>query len=401
ASRGGDACWQYTLYTYTGNRLMSLSGALTGTYIYDANGNATKDRTGMTFRYNHLNLPDSVWNTGNTVKVGYLYNSLGTKLRKIATAGGTTTWRDYVSGIEYSKGGSGARSIVLIHTEEGYLQRNASNNTYTYHYNLTDHWGNVRATLQRTGPATGNVIQKHDYYPFGKAKAIVTSGINKYLYNGKELQGELGGQYDYGARFYDEEIGRWNVIDAMLENHYEFSHYNYVMNNPLTYINPFGLDTLSANTDYMKTYKEGVDVVAIDEVTVTRSLDVQEQRVEGVGQPGTAESMIPVWGSGRAAIDHFQHGNYGWGAFHTAMAVSDVFLVKSIAIGLGKGAWKAGSHSWSATRKWMGKRGYAEAGQPVHHWAVPQATAKKYGVEGLTNQPWNLMTFPNQSLHMR
>ena len=30
-------------YTYTGNRLMSLSGALTGTYTYDANGNATKD----------------------------------------------------------------------------------------------------------------------------------------------------------------------------------------------------------------------------------------------------------------------------------------------------------------------------------------------------------------------
>lgn len=120
-----------------------------------------------------------------------------------------------------------------------------------------------------------------------------------------------------------------------------------------------------------------------------------------VGQPGIAEGMIPVWGSSRAAIDHFQQGNYGWGAFHTAMAVSDVFLVKSIATGLGKGAWKAGSHSWSATRKWLGKNGYAEAGQPVHHWLVPQAAAKKYRVEGLTNQPWNLMTFPNQSLHMR
>src|SRR5690606_1552637 len=158
-------------YNYTGNRLTSLSGALTGSYTYDANGNATKDRTGMTFRYNHLNLPDSVWNTGGTIKVGYLYDASGTKLRKIATAGGTTTWRDYVSGIEYSKVGSAARAIALIHTEEGNLQRNASNNTYTYHYNLTDHLGNVRATLQRTGPTTGNVVQKHDYYPFGKAKA--------------------------------------------------------------------------------------------------------------------------------------------------------------------------------------------------------------------------------------
>lgn len=50
--------------------------------------------------------------------------------------------------IEYNKVGSGARAIEMILTEEGYLQRNASNNTYTYHYNLTDHLGNVRATLQ-------------------------------------------------------------------------------------------------------------------------------------------------------------------------------------------------------------------------------------------------------------
>lgn len=83
------------------------------------------------------------------------------------------------------------------------------------------------------------------------------------------------------------------------------------------------------------------------------------------------------------------------------MAVSDVFLVKSIATAVGRGAWKLGAHSWSATRQWLGKTGYAEARQPVHHWAVSQATAKKYGLEAVTNQPWNLMTFPNQSLHMR
>jgi RHS repeat-associated protein len=119
----------------------------------------------------------------------------------------------------------------------------------------------------------------------------------------------------------------------------------------------------------------------------------------GVGQPGTLESMIPIWGSGRAAVDDFQNGNYGWAAFHTAMAISDVFLVKSIATGIGKGAWKLGSHSWSATRKWLGKNGYAESGQHVHHWAVHQATAKRYGLEAVTNQPWNLMPMPSATFH--
>lgn len=50
-----------------------------------------------------------------------------------------------------------------------------------------------------------------------------------------------------------------------------------------------------------------------------------------VGAPGVWESAIPIWGSGRAAINNFQTGHWGWGLVNTGLAISDVFLVKSLA----------------------------------------------------------------------
>jgi hypothetical protein len=49
-----------------------------------------------------------------------------------------------------------------------------------------------------------------------------------------------------------------------------------------------------------------------------------------VDEPGFGESLIPIWGSGKAAIADFERGKWGWGLFNTAMAVSDVFLVKAL-----------------------------------------------------------------------
>lgn len=53
---------------------------------------------------------------------------------------------------------------------------------------------------------------------------------------------------------------------------------------------------------------------AIDQSGFNNYMNNQNSQNSSVGQPGEWEALIPIWGSGRAAVDHFQNGNYWRGA---------------------------------------------------------------------------------------
>jgi RHS repeat-associated protein len=238
-SRDGGAAGSYN---YVGNQLTNITTgplATATSYMYDANGNATTDgRTGVTLTYNYLNLPATVNKPGALAMI-YTWDALGNKLRKQSNVEATS---DYVDGIQYSGG-----AIDFIMTAEGRARRNGT--TYVYEYDLKDHLGNSRYTFNKH-PSLGNVqsLQVNNYYPFGIQK-LASGGIQRYLYNGKELQSELG-QYDYGARFYDPVIGRWNVVDPLAEQYFGYSPYAYTINNPIAFIDPNGMEIKAVNGGY-------------------------------------------------------------------------------------------------------------------------------------------------------
>ena len=127
--------------------------------------------------------------------------------------------------------------------DEGRLTEDRSN--LKYEYILKDHLGNTRVTFTKLG-ANITILQQEHYYPFGMTfagtGATVNGSENMYKYNGKELQDEHGlNWYDYGARMYDAQLGRWHCVDPLAEQYSNLSPYNYVANNPINAIDPDGM----------------------------------------------------------------------------------------------------------------------------------------------------------------
>ena len=157
---------------------------------------------------------------GSWLLVGnYYFDGDGSEYIEVSDATGKTT----ADAVRFVKAGGGPVSIAT---------------TLSYVHN--DHLG----TPQVMTDETGSVIWRAIYDPFGKAAVDAASTVEMNVrFPGQYYDSETGCHYNY-FRTYCPDIGRYLTADPIgLEG--GFNPYLYADANPLTHVDPLGLDTIT------------------------------------------------------------------------------------------------------------------------------------------------------------
>jgi RHS repeat-associated protein len=95
---------------------------------------------------------------------------------------------------------------------------------------------------------TADVVTAQDYYPFGMTQPgrKFNAGTQyRYGFNGKELDNSTGeGNLDFGARIYDNRLGRWLALDPLMKKYPGESPFLFCGGNPIIFSDPNGEDRI-------------------------------------------------------------------------------------------------------------------------------------------------------------
>ncbi|MEO8383368.1 MAG: RHS repeat-associated core domain-containing protein [Acidobacteriota bacterium] len=258
---GGDCQYGWTIDSST-NRVVSRS--------YDQRGNMLQLPEGNTLEYDALGMVYRENFAGG--HRDYLYTADDERLVVYSATGsaGSWTWtlRDLDKKVsrEFTSDDSVNFGIGNFQWVKDYIWRDglllatrqpdpyASGTVATYHYHL-DHLGTPRQITD----ATGAVIARHDYLPFGPelsgnpSEPVPTR--TKFTGHERDTVADRPPLDYMHARYYEGRLGRFLSVDPVLDvkravrSPQMWNRYSYVVNNPINRIDPDGRLVQLAGTD--------------------------------------------------------------------------------------------------------------------------------------------------------
>ncbi len=212
------------------------------TYSHTANGELkAKTQGGQSTQYSYDvlgNLTQAVLSNGSRIE--YLVDGRNRRVGKKVN-GSLTQGFLYENDLRPAAELDGSGNVLsrFVYGEKPNVPEYLIKGGQTYRI-LTDHLGSARLVVNT---ATGAVEQRMDYDEFGNVLTDTNPGFQPF--------GFAGGLYDrdtrltrFGARDYDPETGRWAAKDPIKFRGGDTNLYAYVLNNPLRYTDPRGLDVV-------------------------------------------------------------------------------------------------------------------------------------------------------------
>ena len=225
---------------YESNRLNQYTKVNETDFTYEKNGNLTYDGQ-QRYYYDCENRLTEVQQGENTV-AEYKYDFAG---RRVAKTVGSTTKTFIYDGdqviVEYDNGVLKSRYFYGPGIDEPICMMQGF---YAYYYHL-DGLGSVIALSN----SSGQLLEKYKYDAFGNPTILsptdelrsASAYSNRFMFTGREYDSETGNYY-YRARYYSPKLGRFLQTDPVGYND-SLNIYQYCLNNPLNYWDPYGLYT--------------------------------------------------------------------------------------------------------------------------------------------------------------
>ena len=178
-------------------------------------------------------------------QASYTYNAEG--MRKSKTVNGETTqfwWNGSNMILEAKADGTKNEYVYGV---DGILSQNDA-------YYVKNGHGDVVNLIGRSGQDL--IEESYHYDAFGNQKRA-SANANPFRYAGEYFDEETGNIY-LRARYYDTNIGRFVSEDPIKDG---LNWYTYCANNPVMFVDPFGLFDWDTRLSYSQEYNEDVEVL--------------------------------------------------------------------------------------------------------------------------------------------